>query len=91
MSPEREFTLHSVSGLNRVFVLPHADDLPALSTEHLVVPSIPLPICQELRPPQSGVRLRQVRVLLAEVPEAAVDEDRHAGPREDQVGPRPCP
>jgi hypothetical protein len=87
--PEHEFTLHTVSGLNRVFVLPYANHLPALSTEQLVMPSIPLPVRQELRSPQFRVGLRQVRVLLTEVPEAAVDEHRYARPREDEVSPRP--
>lgn len=47
---------------------------------------IALPIREQLPAPQLRVGLREVRVLLAVMPEAAVDEDRDACPGEDEIG-----
>lgn len=46
---------------------------------------IALTVGEELRSPALGIRLRQVRVLFADVPEAPVDEDGHARTREHQI------
>jgi len=51
-----------------------------------LVPGVALPVRQELPSPELGVRLRELHVFLAVVPEAAVDEDRATGAWEHEVG-----
>lgn len=67
-------------------VLPNSHDRPAGLGE----PAVGVPVTRsgalDLRPPPLGVGNRPRRVLGAAVPEATVDEDRHARAPEDQIG-----
>jgi hypothetical protein len=56
-----------------------------------LVPRIALTVRQQLSVPEVGVRLRQLGVHLAEVPEAPVDEDSDPCTWEHEVGPNTAP
>jgi hypothetical protein len=84
--PAVECCLDLIGAPLHLVVLPNADDRPTLAAQDRVVPGVPLPVGEELCPPQRGVGLRELRVLLAPVPETAVDEDRDPGSGEDEVG-----
>jgi hypothetical protein len=56
-----------------------------------LVPRIALTVRQQLSVPQLGVRLRQLGVLLAEVPKAPVDEDSDPCTWEHEVGSNAAP
>src|SRR5688572_5751010 len=78
--------LHALRGCIGVLVLPHADDLPASASQHVVNLAIPISVPAQLRHPVVTVGLRDHLVLRAVVPEAAVDEDGDSGAGEDDVG-----
>lgn len=56
-----------------------------------MVPRIALTVRQQLSVPEVGVRLRQLGVHLAEVPEAPVDEDSDPRTWEHEVGSNAAP
>lgn len=69
------------------FVLPDAENQPAIGHQCLSVATIPGAIGTELRLPPVGVGFRGDSVLGAAVPEASIDEDRYAGPTENHIRP----
>jgi hypothetical protein len=75
-------TLHIVMG-------PSAYHCPTLACEGSICVRIASAIRLDLRSPPLGVRFRPRTVRRTAVPEAAVDEDRDAGTREEQVGATP--
>lgn len=89
--PTVQLVLDPVCDGRRVVVLPRADDAPALCHQDRLVPRVALPVREELPSPEVGVRLREMGVLLAVVPEAAVDEDRDPGAGEHEVGADAAP
>jgi len=84
--PAVELVLDAICDGRGIVVLPRADHAPALRRQDRLVPCVALPVREELPSPQLGVRLRQLHVFLAVVPEAAVDEDRDPGAGEHEVG-----
>jgi len=76
----------SPRGFGGRFVLPDSDDLPSGGLERGIVGAIASDVARELRLPEADVRLRMGRVFGAAVPEAAVDEHRHARGSEHEVG-----
>lgn len=67
--------LDTVGSGHGILVLPHTNDRPSLSTQEVVRLAISLHIARELLEPPLTVVCREVPVLAAPVPEAAVDED----------------
>lgn len=88
-APVLELVLHTICGSRDVVVLPDSDDSPALGDQDRFVLRIALTVGQQLPAPEVGIGLREVGVLLAVVPEAAIDEHRDPGAREDEVRPYP--
>lgn len=72
-------------GVQRVFVLPHDDEIPTLGAQQVLRVAITSDVgCELLCPPvRVALRLRGVRG--AGVPEAAPDLDDHAGADEHDV------
>ncbi len=89
--PAVELVLDAICDCCGIVVLPRAEDPPALSRQDRLVPGVALPVRQQLPSPQLGVGLRELHVLLAVVPEAAVDEDRDPGAWEHEVGADTAP
>ena len=83
--PTVELVLDRVRSDRRVVVLPEAEYAPALADEDGLILRISLAVGEQLAPPELRVRLREVGVLLAVVPEASVDEDSDPGAWEHQI------
>lgn len=66
-------------------MLPDAHDRPAGRLQRVVIATIPLDVAIELCLPIRRVHARAHSVGWAAVPEAAIDEDRQPGRREDNV------
>ena len=72
-----------------VLMLPETDDLPSGLPQPRVGVGVAGAVRLELAAPPLGVRLGPGTVLGAGVPEAAVREDGHPSPREENVRPPP--
>jgi hypothetical protein len=66
-------------------MLPHADHRPTTSTKGSVDSAISFQVTFELRVPVRAISLGPSSVLWTAMPEAAVDEHRDTGAREDDV------
>jgi len=66
--------LYSVRGFENIFVLPEAQDSPAAHAQRPVRLRVSRPILLQLRPPPLTVVAWPGGVLLARVPEAAINE-----------------
>jgi hypothetical protein len=77
--------LDELDGRIEIDVLPYPQHDPARVAQRSVDPGVTLHVGRELRHPVFAVALRDVLVLGTPVPEAAIDEDRHLPPREDDV------
>jgi hypothetical protein len=84
-SPATDQFLDLICHDTGVFVLPRADDLPAVGSELAVRVGIPATIELYLVSPPVGVGLGPGCVDRATVPETAVDEDRHLHGSKNQV------
>lgn len=69
-----------------VLVLPDSDHGPAGGCEGRVVPPVPVSVASKLCGPVEAISLRAGAMVGTSVPEAAVDENRELGSREDDVG-----
>ena len=69
-----------------VLVLPDSDHGPARGCEGRVMPPVPVFVASKLCGPVEAISLRVGAMVAASVPEAAVDENREPGSREDDVG-----
>jgi hypothetical protein len=69
-----------------VLVLPDSDHGPARGCEGRVVPPVPVFVASKLCSPVEAISLRTGAMVGTSVPEAAVDENRELGSREDDVG-----
>jgi hypothetical protein len=69
-----------------VLVLPDSDHGPARVCEGRVVPPVPVFVAGKLWSPVEAICLRTGTMVGTSVPEAAVDENRELGSREDDVG-----
>lgn len=74
-----------------ILVLPDPDDVPASGSQRQVVAAVSGYVSIDLGGPVVAVGFRHAAVLGASVPVAAVDEDGHLLPREDEVGMAPKP
>lgn len=88
-APSLERVFHTICGSRDFFVLPDSDDSPALGDQDPFILRITLTVGQQLPPPERGVRFGEVGVLIAVVPEAAIDEHCDPGARENEVRPYP--
>jgi len=68
-----------------ILVLPETQNTPSQFYERTIGLPITLDVACQLRPPVVGVGLRPSSMHGTAVPEAAVDEDRHSLPGEDDV------
>jgi hypothetical protein len=71
--------------LARVVVFPHSDNRPPCCCQGCVCVLITAPVAFELLGPPRRIGLGLLAMLRASVPEAAIDEDRDALPRENDV------
>ena len=84
--------LDDVGNVSGALMLPSPDDQPSVPAEAFLRAAVPGDVRVEFGPPPLGVCLRGHGVIGASVPEAAVDEDRDAGPGQGNVGPAgQCP
>lgn len=76
----------TLSRLDRVLVLPDANDGPTRLAEDPIGIRVPAPVALDLVPPPGGVCLRPGGMQRTTVPETPVDHDGDAGGSEDHVG-----
>jgi hypothetical protein len=80
---------NSQSSPVRIFMFPYSDCQPAYLGEHYLCFAVTLAISQDLRPPEFRIRSGPSPVLRTSVPEASIDEHRHAGSEEHNIGDSP--
>lgn len=78
---------HCLRGLGGRSVLKKSDDPPAILNQSRIISSVPLDVARKLGPPVAAIRLRDLSVLGALMPEAAIHEDCDLRASEDHVGP----
>jgi hypothetical protein len=83
----RDGIFDSVRCFANVLMLPYPNDLPASSSECLVVAAIPRCVLSQLQPPPLGIRLRSGRMRRAGMPEAPINEDGDLRRPKDDIRP----
>lgn len=86
ISLRSEYQLYDADGIIHFVVLPDPHDGPPGLGERCIDPTVALDVRSELWHPVLEVRLRDVLVVWATVPEAAIDEDGDLPTREDDIG-----
>jgi len=83
---------YSRHGASKVLVFPDAHHLPSGVSESLIRQAVSLDVPPKLPAPVPLVAGGLAAMLRTDMPEAAVNEDRHLAPGEDDVGPHsdPC-
>jgi hypothetical protein len=79
----------AVCGRVDVLVLPHPNHDPSRLSQGKVLLAVTLHVSLQLGRPPLSVAARRTKVLGALMPEAPVDEDRHARTSEDNIRPAP--
>jgi hypothetical protein len=85
LAPDFDRRGYALCDENWVLMLPDANNFPTARRQFGVVSAVATGVAFELRDPVCAVSVRQVPVLWAPVPEAAIDEHSNASAVKDDV------